>query len=51
MVKALCLMLKECCRERIFQKKHLRGKTEALQPVELSGTIKRVGLDHLWTRL
>lgn len=23
----------------------------ALQPVEVSGTVKRVGLDHLWTRL
>jgi len=26
-------------------------ENEGLQPLVTSGTVKRVGLDHLWTRL
>jgi hypothetical protein len=32
-------------------KQHLFPPVVDLQPVEVSGTVKRVGLDHLWVRL
>lgn len=35
-----------------FDRRHVfEMETERLQPLVTSGTVKRVGLDHLWTRL
>ena len=35
-----------------FDRRHVfKMETEKLQPLVTSGTVKRVGLDHLWTRL
>lgn len=35
-----------------FDRRHVfKMETENLQPLVTSGTVKRVGLDHLWTRL
>ena len=38
-------------RFRVGIKEHVHATTERLQPPEVSGTVHRTGLHHLWTRL